>query len=175
MNIRICDYCSEKWPKHQIKMSRRPNDEDLYAELCDKCMSDFARYIIEKKIPAEYNEGPAMIQNFYGDTDRLKPVKIQESKIPDIDDSVLDDLTIEVDDIDFNFDNFIERHKKQLTPAIGVNVTTKKESLISKIKNKINGDGMAQYVDRFDRIPPIKTQDSMDTYRPRGGGTKTWK
>lgn len=44
MNIKICDYCSEKWPKHRIKMSRRPNDEDLYAELCNGCIGDIVRF-----------------------------------------------------------------------------------------------------------------------------------
>lgn len=75
MNIQICDYCSERWPKHKIKMTRRLNDKDLFAEICDKCMNDFVKYVIEAKVPAEYNDGPEMIQNFYDDTDRLKPIK----------------------------------------------------------------------------------------------------
>ena len=40
MNRRICDYCGEPWPKMQIKLTRRPNDEVIYAELCWQCFED---------------------------------------------------------------------------------------------------------------------------------------
>lgn len=40
MLIRICDYCCEKHPKHRITLTRRPNDEELVAELCDQCLQD---------------------------------------------------------------------------------------------------------------------------------------
>lgn len=43
MNIRICDLCSDKHPKHQIKLTHRPNDEDLIAELCDQCVYDIVK------------------------------------------------------------------------------------------------------------------------------------
>lgn len=43
--IRVCDYCGEKWPKYQIAMSRTPNDERVYAELCSQCLADIEKYI----------------------------------------------------------------------------------------------------------------------------------
>lgn len=43
MNIRICDLCSEKHPKHQIKLTHRPNDEDVTVELCAQCISDILK------------------------------------------------------------------------------------------------------------------------------------
>jgi hypothetical protein len=50
MNRRICDYCSENWPRNQIKLSSRPNDEEVYAELCDKCLEDITNYGEDKRI-----------------------------------------------------------------------------------------------------------------------------
>jgi len=42
--IVICDYCGEQLPKHKIKLTRRPNDEDTYVELCDQCLQDIVDY-----------------------------------------------------------------------------------------------------------------------------------
>jgi len=47
MNRRICDYCGEPWPKHQIKLTNRPNDKSVVAELCDQCLSDIKVYLGE--------------------------------------------------------------------------------------------------------------------------------
>jgi hypothetical protein len=44
MNKRICDYCGEPWPKLQIKLTRTPNAESIYAELCDVCLADIVSY-----------------------------------------------------------------------------------------------------------------------------------
>jgi hypothetical protein len=37
---RICDYCSQPNPEHTIKLSRTPNDETIYSELCNRCVAD---------------------------------------------------------------------------------------------------------------------------------------
>lgn len=47
MNIVICDYCGEKGMAKlaMIKLTRRPNDETTYAELCKVCLGDIAQYL----------------------------------------------------------------------------------------------------------------------------------
>lgn len=49
MHVEICDYCGERWPKHKIKLTRRPNDEDVYIQLCDQCLADILNYVESKK------------------------------------------------------------------------------------------------------------------------------
>lgn len=41
----ICDYCGAAWPRHQITITRRPNDETVRIEICDSCLADIERYI----------------------------------------------------------------------------------------------------------------------------------
>lgn len=43
MNVQICDYWSEKNPKHRIKLTNTPNGEIIKAELCDKCFNDIVK------------------------------------------------------------------------------------------------------------------------------------
>lgn len=40
MIIRICDYCGERKGLTVIKLTHRPNDEPLTAELCPVCIKD---------------------------------------------------------------------------------------------------------------------------------------
>lgn len=40
---RFCDYCSEPNPSYTIELSRTPNGEKVYAELCDVCLADITR------------------------------------------------------------------------------------------------------------------------------------
>ena len=43
MIFRICDYCSEPKDLLVIKLTNRPNDEDIEAEICHKCAEDIRR------------------------------------------------------------------------------------------------------------------------------------
>lgn len=52
MNIRICDYCGERKDLVVIKLTHRPNDEPLAAELCPVCIKD----IINSQPEAKDNE-----------------------------------------------------------------------------------------------------------------------
>lgn len=49
----VCDYCNEPNPRHYITMTRRPNDEELVAEICDQCLSDVMVYIEESRTPLD--------------------------------------------------------------------------------------------------------------------------
>lgn len=47
MNKRICDYCGQNNPSNIIKLTRRPNNEDTYAELCDQCLTDITQFTVQ--------------------------------------------------------------------------------------------------------------------------------
>lgn len=49
MNIRVCDYCGSLSPQHNIRISRRVNDEDVFIEICSNCLYDIENYIEESK------------------------------------------------------------------------------------------------------------------------------
>lgn len=46
MNLRICDLCNEKNPKHQIP---KKNGNEDYHEICQSCMADIYEYIKSKE------------------------------------------------------------------------------------------------------------------------------
>lgn len=50
MNKRICDYCGENNPINIIKLTRRPNNEDTYAELCDQCLADITQAAVRAAV-----------------------------------------------------------------------------------------------------------------------------
>ena len=43
MYVRICDYCGERKNLKSIKLTHRPNDEDIEAELCEQCIEDIRK------------------------------------------------------------------------------------------------------------------------------------
>jgi hypothetical protein len=49
MQIQICEFCGERWPRNRIKLTRRPNDEDVIVELCDTCIADIIEFVEAKK------------------------------------------------------------------------------------------------------------------------------
>jgi hypothetical protein len=42
-----CDFCSEAWPRHKIKMTRTPNGDVETLDLCDTCLVDVQNYLRE--------------------------------------------------------------------------------------------------------------------------------
>lgn len=40
----ICDYCSAGGRLYIIKMTRRPNDSEVVAELCPVCLEDIYKF-----------------------------------------------------------------------------------------------------------------------------------
>jgi hypothetical protein len=53
MNRRICDYCGEAYPKHSIKLTRTPNGEVVYMEICGHCLGDINIYLTQLKEKVE--------------------------------------------------------------------------------------------------------------------------
>lgn len=53
MNIRICDYCSQKGGLYIIPMTHTPNDEPLKAELCTQCIDDIVAFRQQEKLEEE--------------------------------------------------------------------------------------------------------------------------
>lgn len=47
---RICDYCSQPNPEHTTKLTRTPNGETIYSELCTECFNDIISTHYEKKL-----------------------------------------------------------------------------------------------------------------------------
>lgn len=57
----ICDHCGEPSPQNHINLTRTPNDEPIYAELCGVCLEDIfclASRAHKEAINKKYAETP---------------------------------------------------------------------------------------------------------------------